>query len=69
LALVVLKPDFADKITPDELRSFLGKFVEDGSMSKWGVPDVIKIVDQIPKTSVGKINKKVIKQGVIDGNG
>ena len=69
VALVVPKPDFVDKVTPDELRAFLGKFVEDGSVSKWGIPDVIKIVDQIPKTSVGKIDKKVIKKGIIDGNG
>jgi fatty-acyl-CoA synthase len=44
-----------------ELRQFLGKFVQEGTISKWAVPDVFHIVNEIPKTSVGKIDKKLIR--------
>jgi fatty-acyl-CoA synthase len=65
---VVLKPDFAEKVSALDLRTFMEKFVKEGLISKWGIPDTIKIVGQIPKTSVGKIDKKVIKKGVADGS-
>ncbi len=68
MALVVLKPDLAGKVSQDELKYFLQKFVAEGTISKWGIPDVIRIVDQIPKTSVGKIDKKVIKREAVSGN-
>jgi len=32
-----------------------------GSLSKWAMPDEIRFVDQIAKTSVGKIDKKAIR--------
>jgi fatty-acyl-CoA synthase len=64
LAMVVPKAGFEDKISVDELKSFMGKFVDQGLISKWGVPDRFLVVAQIPKTSVGKIDKKVIKKEV-----
>lgn len=64
MALVVLKPGYNDKITSEDLRSFLLQFVEHGTISKWAVPDQFQIVDQIPKTSVGKIDKKLIRERV-----
>ncbi|HMK34372.1 MAG TPA: fatty acid--CoA ligase [Desulfomonilaceae bacterium] len=67
LAMVVPKPDFVQKLAAEDLRKFLEQYVEDGTMSKWGIPDKFLMVEQIPKTSVGKIDKKVIKKGVKDG--
>ncbi len=67
MAMVVPKPEFVSAISADELREFMHKFVEEGQISKWGVPDAFVMVDQIPKTSVGKIDKKVIKRGVAEG--
>jgi fatty-acyl-CoA synthase len=64
MALVILKPEYNDKTTSEDLRSFLLQFVEDGTISKWAVPDEFHIVDQIPKTSVGKIDKKLIRERV-----
>jgi fatty-acyl-CoA synthase len=54
-------------LTAEELRDFMQKFVADGQISKWGIPDAFIMVRQIPKTSVGKIDKKAIKKGVVDG--
>ncbi len=66
-AMVVAKSEYAGKLTADDLRAFMEKFVADGSISKWAIPDNFILVDQIPKTSVGKIDKKVIKKGVVTG--
>jgi fatty-acyl-CoA synthase len=67
MAMVVPKTEFATAITAGELRDFMQTFVDDGQISKWGIPDAFVLVEQIPKTSVGKIDKKVIKKGVADG--
>jgi fatty-acyl-CoA synthase len=39
-------------------------YVENGTIPKYGVPNTVLIVDAIPKTSVGKINKKEIRKEV-----
>jgi fatty-acyl-CoA synthase len=67
IAMVVPKTDFATSLTAEELRDFMQKFVADGQISKWGIPDAFVMVRQIPKTSVGKIDKKAIKKGVVEG--
>ena len=35
--------------------------ISGGSLSKWAMPDDIRFVDEITKTSVGKIDKKAIR--------
>lgn len=67
LAMVVPKPDFKDSLGPDDLRGLLEKCAAEGAISKWGIPDTFLIVDQIPKTSVGKLDKKVMKKRVAEG--
>jgi fatty-acyl-CoA synthase len=61
-ALIVLKEDYAKTFSEDGLRDFMRQFVSQGAISKWAIPDKFLIVDEIPKTSVGKINKKVIRE-------
>jgi acyl-CoA synthetase (AMP-forming)/AMP-acid ligase II len=61
LALVVLKP--GAKITPDDLQSFLGSRV-----ARWWVPERWAFVGEIPKTSVGKFNKKVVRAMYAEGH-
>jgi fatty-acyl-CoA synthase len=62
LALVVLKEEFKGKVTVDELKTFLARFVDSGQIPKYGVPEKILLVDTITKTSVGKINKKALRE-------
>jgi fatty-acyl-CoA synthase len=57
LLIVVLRPEYKDKVTADDLKNFMMKFAQEGKMPKYGVPDRYLLVDGIPKTSVGKINK------------
>lgn len=65
LALVVLKPEYKGKITEEDLKKHLEKFVENGTITKWAVPDSIYFLDALPKTSVGKIDKKVLRERFI----
>lgn len=48
-------------LTASDIQQHLAQFVDAGRISKWAVPERIALVDEIPKTSVGKINKKVIR--------
>lgn len=57
-ALVVLDPDAA--ATEEELKRFLASKV-----AKWQVPDVIELVDELPKTGVGKVDKRRLRDEVV----
>ena len=37
-------------------------FADTGVISKYGIPDKILFVEQLAKTSVGKIDKKVLRE-------
>jgi len=54
LACVVLQPGMT--LTCDELRDFLA-----GKVAKWWLPDDVVIIDAVPRTSVGKFDKKVLR--------
>ncbi|MEJ5059226.1 MULTISPECIES: fatty acid--CoA ligase [unclassified Pseudomonas] len=60
MALVVCEPgQFLDRKI---LETHLKTFVECGRINKWAIPKQFKFVAEIPKTSVGKINKKLIRE-------
>jgi len=54
VACVVLKPGMT--VTRDELREFLAPKV-----AKWWLPDDVVVIDAVPRTSVGKFDKKVLR--------
>ena len=56
LAIVVCKPGI-DEPPKDDIYTMLSK-----DFAKWQLPDEIVFVDEIPKTSVGKFDKKVIRK-------
>ena len=49
-----------------ELKEHLKPFVELGHLSKWAIPSQIALVTEIPKTSVGKLDKKRIRIDIIE---
>jgi fatty-acyl-CoA synthase len=49
------------ELDPETVRNEFLQAVSDGLISKWAVPDRIEVVDAIPKTSVGKIDKKHLR--------
>jgi fatty-acyl-CoA synthase len=62
VALVVLKPEFVPLVSEDEIRNHVLAFSETGQISKYAVPQIVRIVDQLEKTSVGKLNKKRLRE-------
>jgi fatty-acyl-CoA synthase len=62
LALVVKKPSGADGLSDVAIKDHLKVFADKGVISKYGIPGTILFIDSIPKTSVGKINKKELRE-------
>jgi fatty-acyl-CoA synthase len=60
VALVVLKEGVA--VTEDDIKHHVLSFSASGKISKYAVPQVVKFVDALGKTSVGKINKKWLRE-------
>ena len=60
--LLIVAVDGADgKTVSQALRAAFEDRIAAGEMSKWAMPDEIRFVDAIAKTSVGKIDKKAIR--------
>ncbi|WP_069807950.1 long-chain-fatty-acid--CoA ligase [Vulcanisaeta thermophila] len=52
------------ELTEEELREFLMKKVDEGKIMKWWIPDKFIFVRELPLTSTGKIDKKVLREQV-----
>jgi fatty-acyl-CoA synthase len=60
MACVVARPDFRDAISEQELTEFLAR-----QFAKWWLPDRYLFVNELPKTSVGKFDKKAMRQQLV----
>jgi fatty-acyl-CoA synthase len=60
-AIVVPREAYKGKLTAEDLKAHLNKYVKEGIITDWSVPESYVFVDEIPKTSVGKIDKKVLR--------
>ena len=67
LVVKLLNNAVPDLIRQDLLRKFR-EHVDLGEISKWAIPDNIFYVEQLPKTSVGKLDKKVMRKNVLNLN-
>ncbi len=54
LACVV--PAEGESLSGDDVRQFL-----DGRVAKWWIPERVELIDEVPKTSVGKFSKKDLR--------
>ncbi len=61
VAIIVPKPGYEGRLTEDEIRNYLMQFVERGEIPKWWIPDKVIFVKELPLTSTGKIDKKVLR--------
>ena len=57
LACVVPKPEFKGQLTAQEILDYLTPRV-----AKWWLPDEVTFIEAVPKTSVGKFDKKVLRE-------
>ena len=62
MLLIVLAEESAQGVTSDVIQQHVKKYVDSGEISKWAMPDRIEFVEAIAKTSVGKIDKKVLRE-------
>lgn len=60
LATVVIREGAS--VTVDDLRDFLA-----ADFARWQLPDAWTFIDEVPKTSVGKFDKKVLRRRYADG--
>ena len=61
VALVVRDYQAKEAPTENAIKAHVGGFVDAGVISKYGVPQTILFVDQLDRTSVGKIDKKLLR--------
>jgi fatty-acyl-CoA synthase len=57
LACVVAKPEYRHALTAEKVLDFLRPQV-----ARWALPDRVVFVESIPKTTVGKFDKKVLRE-------
>ena len=57
--IVVVKAESA--LCETDIRSAIEAEVDQGRLSKWAIPERIVFAEALPKTSVGKINKKAMR--------
>ena len=57
LACVVTKPEYEGQVTKEDIIEYLRPQV-----AKWWLPDDVAFIDAVPKTSVGKFDKKVLRR-------
>jgi fatty-acyl-CoA synthase len=62
MALVVPKPGFAGRLSAADIQAHVRAFADQGKISKFGVPETVRFVEQLPRTSVGKLNKRVMRE-------
>jgi fatty-acyl-CoA synthase len=62
LAFVVLKPGHT--IDADEIRAHLAEYAGRALISRYAIPEQVRFIDTLPKTSVGKLNKRVLRETV-----
>jgi len=59
VALVVPKKEYEGKITESEIKEYLLSL---NRFPKWWIPDKVLFINELPKTSTGKLDKKVIRE-------
>ncbi|PWW14149.1 MULTISPECIES: fatty acid--CoA ligase [Pseudidiomarina] len=65
-AMLTVKADAA--VDREQVADHLQQFIEAGLIEKWAIPDSVTVVAEIPRTSVGKIDKKLIRKQLQTAN-
>src|SRR5208283_3691107 len=65
MALVVVEPGFAGdsaEAAEQAIRAHVKTYVDKGVISKFAIPDRVMLVKELPLTSVGKLDKTVLRE-------
>ncbi len=67
LALVVLKAEHAGQVTESALRHYAANAIEAAGISRYGILLQVRFVSSLLKTSVGKLNKRLMRESLAGG--
>ena len=56
MACIVPLPQYRDQLTKEDILAYLAPKV-----AKWWLPDDVVFIEAVPKTSVGKFNKRALR--------
>ena len=66
MMIVTLKPEFVGQLNTSDFKAYMLEAAKQGKLPKYGVPDRYEFVEKIDKTSVGKLDKKVLRKKYSD---
>ncbi len=61
MLVVVKSMNDPNNVSLESIQNAVRAEVDSGQLCKWAIPDRVEFVDEIPKTSVGKLDKKVLR--------
>jgi len=62
VALIVPTSEYADTLREDDIKAHVQRYADKGVVSKWAVPSRVRTLTALDKTSVGKLDKKLMRQ-------
>ena len=68
MALVIVEPGFAGggaQAAEDAIRDHVRAYVDKGVVSKFAIPDRVRVVKELPLTSVGKVDKAALRERLL----
>ena len=61
-ALVTLRPESVGQVSEHDIRNFAARLIESGGISRYGVLLQVQFVEALARTSVGKLNKRAMRE-------
>lgn len=61
-ALVTLRPESVGQVSEHDIRNFAARLIESGGISRYGVLMQVQFVEALARTSVGKLNKRAMRE-------
>jgi fatty-acyl-CoA synthase len=61
-ALIVRDPEADPAATEASIKAHVGTFADSGVISRYAIPQTVLFVDQLERTSVGKVDKKLLRK-------
>lgn len=62
IMIVKLQPGFEGQVIKEDLKTYMKNAAAEGKLPRYGTPDRFIIVDELVKTSVGKLDKKEMRR-------
>jgi len=69
LVLVVPAAGSAESLTPGAVQGIVQQYIDQGKLPRFALPERVLVVDSIAKTSVGKLNKRLLRKEFGDREG